>query len=84
MKKGLLGLVVALVEILRDVLRLQALRRMDTGSLADSDLEALGKAFLELDEALEAIKGEHGLEDCVKALRDGLDDLVSGAVIYEE
>lgn len=76
LKQGILGLVIALVEIIRDALRLQAVRRMEGGSLTAEEIERLGEALLELDAAIEGIKEELGLLISVKAVRDGLDQIV--------
>lgn len=80
LKQGVLGLVIALVEIIRDTLRHQALRRMEGESLTDEEIERLGKALKELDLAIEQIKEEHGVAESVQSVRDGLDDIVNDAV----
>jgi len=76
LKQGVLGLVMALVEIIRDALRSQAFKRMEGGSLTEEECERLGKALLELDEAIEGIKEEQGVAEAVNAVRDGLDNIV--------
>lgn len=76
LKQGILGLVIALVEILKDTLKLQALRRMEGGSIGPEEIERLGKALSELDAAVERIKEEHGLSETVRSVRDGLDRAV--------
>lgn len=80
LKHGVLGLVVALVEIIKDTLRLQAVKRMDGDSLTDEEVERLGLALKELDAAIEEIKEEQGLTETVKSVRDGLDDIVNDAI----
>jgi len=75
-KQGILGLVITLVEIIRDTLRLQAFKRMDGGSLTEDEIERLGGALMDLDTALDQIKQEHGIADAVQQVRDGLDDVV--------
>lgn len=75
-KHGILGLVIALVEIIRDALRLQAFRRMEGGSLAEDEIDRLGEALMDLDIALDQIKQEQGISDTVQQVRDGLDDIV--------
>lgn len=75
-KHGILGLVITLVEIIRDVLRLQAFKRMDGGSLTEDEIERLGEALMDLDTALDQIKEEQGITDTVQQVRDGLDDIV--------
>lgn len=80
LKSGVLGLVMAVVEIVRDALQNQATRRMESGSLTDEEVERLGRALADLDGAIEGIKREQGLEQAVQSVRDGLDDLVNDAV----
>jgi len=71
-----LGLVIAIVEIIRDALKLQAIRRMESGSLTEEEMDRLGEALLELDTAIEGIKQEQGIVESVKSVRDGLDQIV--------
>jgi hypothetical protein len=80
LKNGVLGLVLAVVEILRDALQNQALRRIDSGSLTPAEVERLGVALADLDQAIEGIKREQGLEQAVQSVRDGLDELVDDVV----
>jgi hypothetical protein len=80
LKQGVLGLVVALVEVIRDALRIQAIKRMESGNLTDEECERLGKALMDLDLALESIIKEQGLTDSVQSVRDGLDNLVDEVV----
>ncbi|MFQ5534085.1 MAG: gas vesicle protein K [Sphingomonadales bacterium] len=77
LKEGVLGLVLALVEIIRDTLGLEAVRRMEGGRLSDAETERPGNALRELDEAIEQIKEDHGVGNAVQSVRDGLDDLVN-------
>lgn len=77
LKHGLLGLVIALVEIIRDALKHQALRRMEGGSLSDEEIERLGTALEEIDIAIDQMKKEQGISETVKSVRDGLDGLVN-------
>lgn len=75
-KQGLLGLVLAIVEIIRDTLRIQSLKRMEGGHLTDVQIDRLGNALIALDRAIEQIKEEHGISEAVRSVRDGLDNLV--------
>lgn len=81
LKDGVLGLVLALVEIIRDALRIQAVKRMESGSLAEEEIEKLGEAFMDMDKAIDEIKKEQGISRSVQAIRDGLDDLVNDMLI---
>lgn len=76
LKHGVLGLVIALVEIIRDALKLQAVKRMEGGSLTEEEIERLGVALQDLDTAIEEIKKEQGVTEAVKSVRDGLDNIV--------
>lgn len=80
LKQGLLGLVVALAEIIKEVLEHQALRRMESGKLTDAEVERLGSALIELDEALERIKRENGIEEGVRSVREGLDQVADEVI----
>ena len=76
LKHGVLGLVIALVEIIRDALNLQAIKRMEGGSLTEEEMERLGQALMDLDIAIEEIKQEQGIIESVRSVRDGLDEVV--------
>ena len=80
LKEGLLGLVIALVEIIRDALQHQALRRMEGGSLIEAEIERLGEALIELDSAIEGIKKDTGITEVVQDIRDGLDRVVDDVI----
>ncbi len=62
-KNGLGKLVLTLVELLRELLERQAIRRMDSGSLTEDEVERLGLTFLQLSEQMERLKQEFGVED---------------------
>lgn len=62
-KNGLGKLVLTVVELLRELLERQAIRRMEAGSLTDSETERLGTTFLQLAEQMDHLKRHFGLED---------------------
>ena len=80
LKQGLLGLVVALVEIIQEVLERQAIRRMEGGRLSDQEIEKLGLALNDLKEALDNIKKDNDLDDAVESVRDGLDQITDDMI----
>ncbi len=80
LKSGLLGLVVALVEIIKDALKIQALKRIDSGSLKEDEIDRLGIALEELEKVLEDIKKEHDLEKATEAVRGSLDSIATDIV----
>ena len=80
LKDGLLGLVIALVEIIRDALKLQAVRRMENGRLTDQQIEKLGNALVQLDEAIKDIKEDQEISDTVDSTREGLNEVVNEVI----
>ncbi|HEY0392516.1 MAG TPA: gas vesicle protein K [Solirubrobacterales bacterium] len=63
LEKGLAQLVLTLIELLRQLLERQALRRIEGGSLTADEVERLGETFMLLEERMEELKETFGLED---------------------
>jgi len=55
-RNGLMQLVLTVVELLREVLERQAVRRIEGGSLRPEEVERLGMTFLRLDEEMDRLK----------------------------
>jgi hypothetical protein len=62
-RNGLVQLVFTLVELLRELLERQALRRIDSGSLTTEETERLGLTFLRLSEEMDRLKRHFNLTD---------------------
>jgi hypothetical protein len=62
-ERGLAQLVLTLVELLRQLMERQAIRRMEQGTLTDEEIERLGETFMKLEQRMEELKKEFGLED---------------------
>lgn len=62
-ERGLAQLVLTLVELLRQLMERQALRRMELGTLTDEEIERLGETFMKLEQRMEELKREFKLED---------------------
>ena len=62
-EKGLAQLVLTLVELLRQLMERQAVRRMEQGNLTDEQIERLGQTFMKLEQRMEELKAEFELED---------------------
>ncbi len=62
-EQGLARLALTLIELLRQVLEHQAIRRMDGGSLSDEEVERLGLALLKLSQRMDELKATFGLTD---------------------
>ena len=61
-EEDLLKLVLTLVELLRQLIERQALRRVDAGDLTDDQEEELGATLLALHDRLEDLCRQHGYE----------------------
>src|ERR1035441_6941476 len=77
LSQGLLALIVALLEVIKEALVHAAVRRVEGGRLTDAEVERLGDALAELEEAVAQIKAEHGVAEAVQGVRDDLDQVVS-------
>lgn len=62
LQKGLAKLVLVIVELLRQILERQAVRRIESGSLTTGEVERLGLAFMQIKEKVSLISEEFGLE----------------------
>ncbi|MEO8216540.1 MAG: gas vesicle protein K [Acidobacteriota bacterium] len=62
-ENGLAKLVLSIIELVRQLLERQALRRMDAGTVNDEEIERLGTALMKLEEKMEELKGVFGLSD---------------------
>jgi hypothetical protein len=60
---GLAQLALTIVELLRQLMERQALRRIDGGGLSDDQVERLGQTFMELDKRMEELRQEFGLDE---------------------
>jgi hypothetical protein len=62
-ENGLARLVLTVIELLREILEHQAIRRMEGGTLSEEQVERLGLALLKLNERMEELKTIFGLTD---------------------
>jgi hypothetical protein len=62
-ERGLVQLVLTVVELLRQLMERQALRRVDQGGLSDQQVERLGRTLLLLGERMDELKEHFGLSD---------------------
>jgi Gas vesicle protein K len=62
-ERGLAQLVLTLIELLRQLMERQALRRIEAGTLTDDEIERMGTTFMRLAQRMEELKREFGLED---------------------
>jgi len=77
LQNGLVKLVLTITQLLKDVLEKQALRRVESGSLTEEEVERLGLAFMAIDKKLAEMSREFGIKP--GELRSELASLVKGA-----
>ncbi|MBI5125130.1 MAG: gas vesicle protein K [Planctomycetes bacterium] len=61
--KDLAKLVLTLIELLRQLLEKQALRRMEGGGLSEGELNELGLSLMRLEEEMDGLKQHFGFKD---------------------
>ena len=60
-EKGLVTLVLTLVELLRQLMERQALRRVDQGTLTDDQVERVGSTLMALEDRMAELREHFGL-----------------------
>lgn len=60
-ERGLAKLVLTLVELLRQLMERQAIRRMEADTLTDDEVERLGQTFMRLEQRMAELKETFGL-----------------------
>jgi Gas vesicle protein K len=61
--RGLAQLVLTLIELLRQLMERQAIRRVEAGGMSDEQIERLGQALMALERQMGDLKEEFGLAD---------------------
>jgi hypothetical protein len=62
-ERGLAQLVLTIVELLRQLMERQALHRVEAGGLTPDQIERLGRTLMLLEQRMEELKEEFGLND---------------------
>ena len=60
-ERDLFKLVLTIVELVRQLMEKQALRRVDEGDLTDEQIEGLGTGLMHLEQAMEDLKSRYDL-----------------------
>ena len=60
-EQGLAKLVLGLIELLRQLLERQAIRRMEGGTLSDEEIEQMGEALMKLEAKIHELAEQFGL-----------------------
>src|ERR1700751_2168352 len=61
-EQGLAKLVLGLIDLLRQLLERQAIRRMEGGTLTDQQVEEMGQALMKLEEKIRELAEQFGLK----------------------
>ena len=61
-EQGLAKLVLSLIEMLRQLLERQAIRRMEGGTLSDQQVEEMGEALMKLEAKIREMAEQFGLK----------------------
>ncbi|EFL23665.1 gas vesicle protein K [Streptomyces himastatinicus ATCC 53653] len=61
MGRDLVALVLTVVELLRQLMERQALRRIDAGGLTDAQIDHIGTTLMHLDRRMTELCDQHGL-----------------------
>ena len=62
-ERGLVQLVLTLVELLRELIERQALRRVESGGLDDETIERVGRTLMALERRMQELKDHFGFDD---------------------
>jgi len=60
-ERDLFKLVLTIIELVRQLMEKQALRRVDEGDLTDEQIEGLGTGLMHLEQAMEDLKARYDL-----------------------
>ena len=60
-ERDLFKLVLTVIELIRQLMEKQALRRVDEGDLTDEQVEGLGLGLMHLEQAMDELKDRYGL-----------------------
>jgi Gas vesicle protein K len=60
-EKDLFKLVLTIIELVRQLMEKQALRRVDQGDLTDEQIEGLGTGLMHLEQAMDELKARYDL-----------------------
>jgi Gas vesicle protein K len=61
LERDLAGLVLAIVELVRQLMERQAIRRVDQGDLTEEQIERIGTTLMALDERMSELREHFGL-----------------------
>ncbi len=61
-RRSVMQLVLTLIELIRQLLERQAIRRMENGTLTADEIERIGQALMQLEATIKELAEQNGLE----------------------
>ena len=62
-ERGLLGLVLSLIELLRQLMEKQAMRRIEAGSLTPDEVDRVGRSLMEVEATIRKLQAQFGIDN---------------------
>ena len=62
-EQGVVKLVLVLVELLRQVMEKQAMRRIEAGTLGPEEIERLGRSLMDVESTVRSLQAQFGIDD---------------------
>src|SRR3954447_5498387 len=62
-ERGLLKLVLAVVELLRQVMEKQAMRRIEAGQLTCDEIDRLGRSLMQIESTIASLQKQFAIDD---------------------
>jgi len=75
--RGVLVLAISLSEVIKDALKLQTIHRMKQNGMSEEDIEGWQGILMDLDAALDQIKGDDSVERALHQLGHGFNKLIN-------
>jgi Gas vesicle protein K len=61
-ERGLLRLVLSIVELVRQLMEKQAMRRIEAGSLTPDEADRVGRSLMEIEQTIRALQAQFGID----------------------
>lgn len=62
-ERGLLRLVLSIVELLRQLMEKQAMRRIEAGSLTPDEVDRVGRSLMEVEATIRTLQAQFGIDN---------------------
>ena len=62
-EKGLIQLVLAIINLVKELMEKQAIHRIEAGSLTENQVNDIGETLLKLDEKISELRNDYGISE---------------------